>query len=48
MGPLLEQRPHRLAAHVTRGAQRLLAFAAGLWHNWNVGDPDRHLTAYDH
>jgi hypothetical protein len=32
----------------TRIAQRLLALAAGLWHNWQIGDPGRHLTAYDH
>ena len=32
---------------LTRIAQRLLALAAGLWHNWNIGDPGRHLTAYD-
>jgi len=33
---------------MTRIAGRLLALAAGLWHNWNIGDPGRHLTAYDH
>jgi hypothetical protein len=33
---------------MTRIAQRLLALAAGLWHNWNTGNPGRHLTAYDH
>jgi Transposase DDE domain len=33
---------------ISRIAQRLLALAAGLWHNWNTGDPGRHLTAYDH
>lgn len=32
----------------TRIAQRLLALAAALWHNWNTGQPGRHLTAYDH
>ena len=31
-----------------RIAQRLLALAAGLWHDWNIGDPGRDLTAYDH
>lgn len=31
-----------------RVAQRLLALAAGLWHNWTIGQPGRHLTAYDH
>ena len=33
---------------MTRIAQRLLALAAGLWHNWTTGDPGRHLIAYDH
>jgi hypothetical protein len=33
---------------VTRIAQRLLALGASLWHNWNIGEPGRHLTAYDH
>ncbi len=33
---------------ITRIAQRLLALAAALWHNWNIGNPGRHLTAYDH
>lgn len=33
---------------LTRIAQRLLALAASLWHNWNIGDPGRHLTPYDH
>ena len=37
---------HTMPGLVSRIAQRLLA--AGLWHNWNVGDPGRHLTAYDH
>jgi hypothetical protein len=27
---------------------RLLALAAGLWHNWQIGDPGRHFTAYTH
>jgi len=39
---------HTMRGLITRVAQRLLALAAGLWHNWNVGDPGRHLTAYDH
>jgi hypothetical protein len=39
---------HTMAGLMTRIAQRLLALAAGLWHNWNIGDPGRHLTAYDH
>ena len=33
---------------IARIAQRLLALAAGCWHNWIVGDPGRHFTAYDH
>ena len=33
---------------MTRIAQRLLALAASLWHNWNSAQPGRHLTAYDH
>jgi hypothetical protein len=33
---------------ITRISQRLLALATALWHNWNTGQPGRHLTAYDH
>jgi len=33
---------------MTRISQRLLALAAGLWHNWNIGEPGRHLIGYDH
>ena len=33
----------------TRVAQRLLALAAGVWHNWIIGaNHKRSLTAYDH
>jgi DDE family transposase len=33
----------------TRTAQRLLALAAAIWHNWATGAPSkRSLTAYDH
>ncbi len=33
----------------TRVAQRLLALAAAIWHNWNTNAPDkRSLIAYDH
>jgi hypothetical protein len=39
---------HTMPGLISRIAQRLLALAAGVWHNWNVGDPGRHLTAYDH
>jgi hypothetical protein len=33
---------------IARVAQRLLALAAGCWHNWQLGTPGRHFTAYDH
>ena len=33
---------------MTRIAQRLLALATCIWHNWSTGQPGRHLTAYDH
>lgn len=39
---------HTMAGLITRVAQRLLALAAGLWHNWAIGDPGRHFIAYDH
>ena len=39
---------HTMPGLITRIAQRLLALAAGLWHNWQTGNPGRHLTAYDH
>jgi hypothetical protein len=32
----------------TRISQRLLALAAALWFNWQLGTPGRHLTSYDH
>ena len=32
----------------TRVALRLLALAAGLLHNYNIGDPGRHFAAYGH
>jgi hypothetical protein len=38
--------PH---AVLTRVAQRLLALAAAIWHNWATSAPNkRSLTAYDH
>ena len=37
-----------LAGLIARIAQRLLALAAGCWHNWLIGEPGRHFTAYDH
>lgn len=33
---------------IARIAQRLLALAAGCMHNWLIGQPGRHFTAYDH
>jgi hypothetical protein len=39
---------HTMPGLISRVAQRLLALAAALWHNWNTGQPGRHLTAYDH
>lgn len=39
---------HTMPGLICRITQRLLALAAGLWHNWNLHDPGRHLTAYDH
>ena len=38
-----------LAGVYVRVAQRLLALAAGIWWNWEIGAPDkRSLVAYDH
>lgn len=31
-----------------RVCQRLLALAIGVWHNWQIGQPGRSFTAYDH
>jgi hypothetical protein len=39
---------HTMGGLITRVAGRLLGLAAALWHNWNIGDPGRRLTAYDH
>jgi hypothetical protein len=46
----LEQHGGRTLAGVgVRVAQRLLALAAGIWWNWEIGAPDkRSLVAYDH
>jgi hypothetical protein len=46
----LEQHGGRTPAGVwVRVAQRLLALAAGIWWNWETGQPDkRSLVAYDH
>ena len=32
----------------TRIALRLLALAAGVLHNYDMGDPGRHFAAYGH
>jgi hypothetical protein len=37
-----------LAGVFTLVTTRLLALAASIWHNWQTGNPGRHLTAYDH
>ena len=39
---------HTMDGLIVRVAGRILALAAGIWHNWNVGEPGRHLIAYDH
>lgn len=39
---------HTLPGLIARIAQRLLALAAGIWHNWEAGQPGRSLIAYDH
>jgi hypothetical protein len=46
----LERHGGRTPAGVfTRIAQRLLAMAAAIWHNWQTGTDDlRSLIAYDH
>ena len=31
-----------------RICQRVLALAIGVWHNWQIGQPGRSFTAYDH
>jgi Transposase DDE domain len=45
---LERHRARTLTGVVARVAQRLLALAAGLWHNEKIGDPGRHFTAYGH
>jgi hypothetical protein len=46
----LEQHGGRTPQGVfARVAQRLLAMAAGIWHNWMTGvTSKRSLTAFDH
>ncbi|HEU0089686.1 MAG TPA: IS982 family transposase, partial [Pseudonocardiaceae bacterium] len=37
------------AGAIARVAQRLLALAAVIWHNWKINAPVKHsLIAYDH
>lgn len=45
---LEEHGARTLEGLIARIAQRLLALAAGCWHNWLQGTPGRHFTAYDH
>ncbi|MCA1698979.1 MAG: IS982 family transposase [Actinobacteria bacterium] len=45
---LERHRARTLVGVVARVAQRLLALAAGLWHNESIGEPGRHFTAYAH
>jgi hypothetical protein len=46
---LERHRGRTLAGVYVRVAQRLLALAAGIWWNWQIGAPDkRSLLAYDH
>jgi DDE family transposase len=39
---------HTLEGVWVRVCQRVLALAAGCWHNWEIGKPGRGFTAYDH
>jgi hypothetical protein len=39
---------HTLEGVWLRVCQRLLTLAAGCWHNWEIGQPGRGFTAYDH
>jgi hypothetical protein len=39
---------HTMGGLRARVAQRLLALAACVWHNWTIGAPGRSLIAYDH
>ncbi len=45
---LERRRARTLGGLVARVGQRLLALAAGLWHNEAIGEPGRHFTAYGH
>jgi len=37
-----------LTGLISRVARRLLALTAAILHNWQIGNPGRNLTAYDH
>jgi len=37
-----------LTGVISRIARRLLALTAAILHNWQLGNPGRRLTAYDH
>jgi hypothetical protein len=39
---------HTMPGLIARISQRLLALAASIWFNWEIGQPGRNLTAYDH
>jgi Transposase DDE domain len=39
---------HTLEGVWVRICQRVLALAAGVWHNWQIGRPGRSFIAYDH
>lgn len=46
---LEEQAGRTIAGVYARVVSRLLALAAGIWHNWHLNAPNkRSLTAYDH
>jgi hypothetical protein len=46
---LEHHRGRTLVGVYVRIAQRLLALAAAIWWNWEIGTPDkRSLVAYDH
>ena len=45
--PRTPRRPHPEGVWA-RICQRVLALAAGVWNNWQIGQPGRSFTAYDH
>jgi hypothetical protein len=47
--PLEDHDARTLLGVLARVAQRLLALATGIWHNWTTGiTSKRSLIAYDH